>query len=151
MAKKELSQTIRFSKLYLQTYRTLDAQLKIIEEEIARLETEAEHITAATDLVAVQSTKGKDRIGTLAVKIADLRCKAIEQKNDAIEVRQQITEKICKLKDAKLMQILYLRYIKFKTWEEISVEIKHYLRHTHRLHSLALQELEKILIKDGIE
>ncbi|SFE13340.1 hypothetical protein SAMN02910327_00409 [Peptostreptococcaceae bacterium pGA-8] len=139
------------AKEYLKQYKEIEVKLSLIEDEIINYETMAGHITTATDSVIVQSSKTIDRIGDIAANLADLKLEAMEYRSRLITQRAEITKILCKLKDARFITVLYLRYIKLKTWEQISVEIGHYLRHTHRIHGKALQELEKILIKDGIE
>jgi hypothetical protein len=78
------------------------------------------------------------RIDVIFTKIIQLRAECIQRKLD-IETR------IADMSDGIESLILHKRYIEFKTWEQICVEIDYSWKQTHRLHSNALSNLKMTL------
>lgn len=68
-----------------------------------------------------------------------------ERLNGAIR-RTQIEKRIRALSDENEAEVLRLRYIKNKKWEEIALEMGYSWKQIHRIHSSALHNL-----KDDIE
>lgn len=63
-------------------------------------------------------------------------------KADMLKQQRRIMSCIIQLPDGVQSRILWLRYIKFKEWTDICVEIDYSWNQTHRLHSKALKNLE---------
>lgn len=59
------------------------------------------------------------------------------------QVKKEILTVISAVENNTYRTLLILRYVQFKTWEEISRETKYNLRWIHRLHKKALLECEK--------
>lgn len=60
-------------------------------------------------------------------------------------VSAEIIKAISRVEDRTQRTLLVKRYIEFKTWEQIAVDLGYTWRHVHRIHAEALKAVEKIL------
>lgn len=97
-------------------------EIKDYREKIRELEEYAESTTAK--LTGLPNGGGvNDKVGTNAADIAQYRCfleSAIAQK---IQTEFRITQYIESVTDAQLRRIMYLRFVKRKTWQKVADEI----------------------------
>ena len=56
-----------------------------------------------------------------------------------VDLKVEITHAIKKVDDVECALLLELRYLCFKTWEQIAVELNYDIRHIYRLHQQALR------------
>jgi len=61
-----------------------------------------------------------------------------------VNLKHEVVTIIKCVKRTELQTILEMRYLCFQTWEEIAVALHYDLRHIHRLHGQALDEVETI-------
>lgn len=80
-------------------------------------------------------------------KYVDLERKINNMIDRMTDLRHEIIEKIQQLNDERYVQILYKRYVEFKSFELIACELKYDYKWTCRLHGYALQEFEKEVLK----
>lgn len=64
-----------------------------------------------------------------------------KQQKKAIEIRQDIEKSINALENEKEKMVLWLRYIKFYSWEMVAIEMSYSYNHVIRLHDMALNNL----------
>lgn len=80
------------------------------------------------------------------VQYVDLEKKIDERVDELHMVKVEILNAINTVPDCTLRTLLIERYINFKTWEQIAVNLNYTYRQTVRLHGRALE-----IIKDVIE
>lgn len=136
---KPMSENDR-KKEYLKTYRRMVLREKSLEEDIQELRANEMFPGAVkyTDM-----PKGGNRNGDLsdyAVKISEKIEELKEQYYAAIVKKLEIKERIRKVSDTELQEILELRYIHFYSWEKIAAERGYTYRHVLRLHGEALKK-----------
>lgn len=83
-------------------------------------------------------TKMEDAI----VKIVDLSEEIDADVDRLVDLKVEITHAIKKVDDTECALLLELRYLCYKTWEQIAVELGYDIRHIYRLHHFALQKVE---------
>lgn len=76
------------------------------------------------------------------VRLDKVLTKIQARKDEMQNIRLEIEEKIADLPDGLQSKVLYLRYISFKSWEDICIEIGYSWRQTHNIHSKALANLK---------
>lgn len=133
------------AKEYLQEYKALTDRIKVLQETIEQLRTEAESVSINLDGMP----KGKnrnDRMERLAVKLAEYESEMSEEMSAAWAKRMDIIRTIGML-DHRHQLLLHKRYIEDMRWEQIAYEMHITWRHCHRIHGRALTELEKIINK----
>ena len=127
--------------------RLIDCKL----EEITRLRSVMDGVGSPSLGDKVQTSATSDRLTNVIARIIELEDAINNDIDELIALKIKAKNIIEKIDDDILKVILYKRYFQNKTFEQISVECNYGWRHTHRLHSKALQELSKVVIESHIE
>ena len=85
------------------------------------------------------------RIEDIICKIVDLENGVNEDIDNLVDLKADIIAIIKAVDHPAYQMLLELRYLCFKTWEQIAAEMGYELRWLHRLHGKALGEVEKLL------
>lgn len=132
------------AKEYLQSYSTISARVKLLQDTIEQLRTEAESVSISLD--GMPHGQGNKSWENIAVKLAEYETELSEELSAFWEKRMDIINTIGLL-DHQHQTLLYKRYIKGMRWEQIAYEMHFSWRHCHRVHGRALAELDKIINK----
>ena len=114
-------------------------------EELASLEALAIKINALNEGERVQNSGSQDKMADTVCKIADLKAEVQSEINKLLELKREVRGVIELVSEPVLMSVLHKRYLQYKSWEQIAIELDISWRHTLRLHGKALREIEKIL------
>lgn len=76
------------------------------------------------------------------VKLDHVLYKVIRTKQECMVTKLEIECRIADMPDGVDSSILHKRYIEFKSWEQICVDLDYSWRQTHRLHSKALSNFK---------
>lgn len=125
-------------KEYLRQLRTAEIKIEQKEEELERLKASLESISTGTDSERVQTTP-RDRLSEEVPIIADLKEEIKSDIKALLILKNKIINEIQSVDNPVYINILYKRYVQYKSLEEISVEMSYVYVHTRRLHGLALQ------------
>ena len=71
-------------------------------------------------------------------KMVDLENEINEDIDTLVDLKAEITRRIKRVENTEYQTILELRYLCFKRWEEIAVEMNFSLQHLYRLHEKAV-------------
>lgn len=134
------------AKEYLSQLRRYDRMIESKKAEIEQIRLSLEYKSVSYDGQRVQG--GGASREDMICKMLDFERDMEDQVRELIELKKEIMAQIDKLDQAEYIQLLYLRYLEFKTWEEISVKMNFSYRYVLKLHGRALQELEKKLKVD---
>lgn len=129
-------------KEYLRQLKTASIKIEQKEEELERLKAAAESISANTESERVQTTP-RDRISEDVARIADLKEEINRDIGELLILKNKIINEIQNLDSPVYIDILYKRYVEYKTLEEIAVEMSYSYRQVLRLHGLALQDFKR--------
>ena len=129
-------------KEYLSEYRICLKELSRIEASIKVLQDRATSITASAEGDRVQSSGNKDKIGNLVSTIADMQSDRYECMAETLRKMDEIEKTISKVEDERYRELLHLRYISLKKWEEIANDMGYEVRHITRLHKEALLNIK---------
>ena len=88
----------------------------------------------------------------LILKIVDLQKELETDINNLLDLKLKITYQINSIDNDDYKLLLMLRYLNFKTWEEIAVEMGYTYQWVHVLHGRALiyfqeKKFKKIILK----
>lgn len=122
--------------------RTAEIKIEQKEEELERLKSSLESISAGTDSERVQTTP-RDRLSEEITRIVDLEEEINSDLGALLMFRNKIINEIQSMDNPIYINILYKRYVQYKSLEEIAVEMNYSYRQILRLHGLALQEFER--------
>ena len=78
-------------------------------------------------------------------RLAELDERIDRRIDQLVAVKQEIMDAIAQVEDSRYRTLLTERYMEFRTWEQIAVDMNYSYMHTCRLHGEALRELEKVL------
>lgn len=130
-------------KEYLRQLRTAEIKIEQKEEELERLKASLESISTGTDGERVQTTP-RDRLSEEVPIIADLEEEINSDLGALLMLRNKIINEIHSMDNPVYMDILYKRYVQYKSLEEIAVEMSYSYRWIKHLHGIALQEFKKV-------
>lgn len=118
-----------------------------------RINSKLDQISALHDLATKASSTVNDMPGSpnrnihkmedVIVKIIALEEEANQDIDELVDLKTDITHLIKTLESHEYQIILEQRYLCFKTWEQISVDMGYSIQHTFRLHDKALKALSE--------
>lgn len=134
------------AKRYLQQIRRLDTQINRDIEERHRLKAMSTKITPTLKPAVVSGGGGsQDKLSEAMAKIIDLEAEINREIDRLIDARNAVTATIDKVEDERLHAVLNMRYVHFKTFEQIAADMNYTYRWVCSMHGRALQAVEKII------
>lgn len=129
------------AKEYLgQAYR-IDQRINSKLEQVASLRNLATKATSTLSETPPSGTRNVHRMEDVIVKIIDMENEINADIDKLVDLKQEIIRVIKAVENQELHTLLELRYLCFKTWEEISVEMGYTIRHIYRLRDIALKKI----------
>lgn len=132
------------AKQYLKRYEEAERRARRCKREY---EEECERINSISASVGDGTPHGgaiSKKTEAQALRLIDKALVWKQAELDAIQIRQEIFEVINSVPGEK-GDILYWRYVKLRTWEDIAQIVGYSLRHTTKLHGSALKDLNMTL------
>ncbi len=129
-------------KEYLRQLRTLTIKTYQKMAELESLKAAAENVSASIDSERVQ-TSPKDRMPDDISRIVDLESEIHKDIQELLILKNKIINEIQGLSNPVYIEILYKRYVEYKQFEEIAIEINYSYRQVLRIHGFALQEFKR--------
>lgn len=140
MSKPKLS-----AKDYLSQAYRIDQRTNSKIEQVQSLRDLAEKASATlSDVPPSKGTRNVHRMEDVIAKMVDLESEINADLTRLINLKHEIVTVINCVESPELQTLLELRYLCFKTWEQIAVALHFDLRWVHRLHNRALNEIELI-------
>lgn len=137
------------AKRYLQQIRRLDTKINRDIEELHRLKAMTTKITPTLKPDAVSGGGTQDKLAEAMSKIIDFEEEINREIDCFVDARKAVTATIDKVEDARLHTVLNMRYVQFKTWEQIACYMGRSYQWVCKLHGTALQVVEKIIENSG--
>jgi hypothetical protein len=128
------------AKKFLMRFRGIDNLLNARQEQIIRLRAKAENIKtfAAISKNRTRSNKHEECLE----KIDKLETDILESMNKLVKIELEVKAAISEVDSSILRELLELRYLNFKKWEEIAVSMNYSYRRTMELHVQALSKIK---------
>ena len=137
------------AKQYLRQVRRLDNIVNAKLEQVEVLRAMATRITSQPSVDGVQVSGNRDKTGDVIAKIIDLERDINETVDRLIDLKREVITNIDSVPTDDYRLLLTLRYLNFKTWEQIAVDMCYTYKWVHVLHGRALEEFEKVLAERG--
>lgn len=129
------------AKEYLgQAYR-IDQRINSKLEQVTSLRNLATKATSTLSDTPPSGTRNVHSMEDVIVKIIDMENEINADIDKLVDLKQEIIRVIKAVENQELHTLLELRYLCFKTWEEISVEMGYTIRHIYRLRDMALKKI----------
>ena len=135
------------AKEYLgQAYR-IDQRINSKIEQVSSLHDLATKATSTLSDMPGNATRNTHRMEDIIVKIITVENEINADIYQLVDLKQHIMHLIKGVSNPEYQTLLELRYMCFRTWEQISVDMGYSIQHTFRLHDKAIKEIT-VLMKD---
>ena len=129
------------AKEYLgQAYR-LDQRINSKLEQIASLNELAMKCTSTLTGMPRNHDRSISKIEVVS-KIVDLQEEINRDVEKLVDLKRELVWRIKAVDDTEYQTLLELRYLCFKTWEQIAVDMGYNVRHVFRLHDEAVNSIK---------
>ena len=130
------------AKEYLSQAYRLDQRIDAKIEQVMSLRNLAAKATSTLSDVAPSGTRNVHRMEDIVIKIIDFENEINADIDRLVDLKREIMRVIKALPNPEYQTLLELRYLCFKSWEQIAVMLDYDLRYTHKLHNRALEECQ---------
>jgi hypothetical protein len=128
-------------KEYLgQAYR-LDQRINSKLEQIASLNELATKCTSTLTGMPRNPNRGTSTMADAIGKIIDLQAEINRDIDRLVDLKREMVKLIKAVDNTEYQTLLELRYLCFKTWEQIAVDMGYNVRHVYRLHDEAVESI----------
>ena len=129
------------AKEYLgQAYR-LDQRINSKLEQVMSLRTLATKATSTLSDTPPSGTRNVHRMEDIIVKIIEMENEINRDIDNLVDLKREMVSVIKAVTDPEYQTILELRYLCFKSWEQIAVEMEYSIQHIFRLHDKSIKEI----------
>ncbi len=126
-----------------QAYR-IDQRINSKLEQIISLHELATKATSTLSDVPVSGTKSQSRMADVITKIVDLETEINKDIEELVGIKKNIVSTIKKVQNPELQTLLELRYLCFRTWEQIALEMGYSIQNAYKLHDRAIKILKRV-------
>jgi len=131
------------TKEYLSQAFRLDQRINSKLEQVSSLRDLATKATASIHAERVSGTKQRSPMENAIVKLIDLEHDIDADIDKLVDLKREIIGVINSVEQPEYHLLLELRYLSYKTWEEIAEMMNYSWRNIHYVHGKALLEVGK--------
>ena len=135
------------AKEYLNQAFRVDERINSKLDQIASLRCLATKATSYISDMPGSPNRNIHKMEDTIVKIVDLQEEMMKEVDELVQLKEIIMRTINKVENVEHKVLLEKRYLCFKNWEDIALEMNYGLRYIHMLHRKALTDVEKIISK----
>lgn len=134
-------------KTYLNQAYRIDQRINSKLEQIKYLRELAAKATSTLSDTGVSSdSKDVQPMESIIVKILDLEREIDMDINVLVDLKREIISIIKQIKNPEYQILLELKYLCFKTWEQIAIDMDYSIQHIFRLHNQSLRAIKNYKI-----
>ena len=126
------------AKEILDLAQDIDTRINSKLEQICYLNDLATKCTASYSDMPRNPNRGSSSMADTVIKIIDLEESINKDIDNLVDIKIINNVMIASVENPEYATLLELRYICFKTWEQIAVIMGYTLRYIHKLHNYAL-------------
>ena len=130
------------AKEYMEQARYLDMQINSKIEQVRSLN---ELATRVYSDMPHSPNRNTSRMEETIAKIIDLESEIDRDIDALVDLKREIMRVVNSIESAEYRTILEMRYLQFKKWEQIALQMSTDLRWVYRMHGRALNEVQKII------
>lgn len=134
------------AKEYLSQAYRIDQRINSKLEQIVSLRALATKATSTLSDTPPSGTRNINSMEGIIVKMVDLEDEINRDIDILVDLKREIMEIIKKINNPEQQTLLELRYLCFKTWEQIAVDMGYSMQHLFRIHDKILKGI--IISKD---
>lgn len=126
------------SKEYLNQAYRIDQRIKSKIDQVSSLRDMLTRTSATLSDMPGNPNRDRSRLEETMVKIVDMENEINSDIGRLMDLKKDIMATVKAVDDVQCEMLLELRYLCFRTWEDIAVELDCTVRNVHNLHSKAL-------------
>lgn len=126
-------------KAYLQQALRLDERIHSKIEQIESLNELATKCTSAITGMPHNPSPSTSTMADAVMKIVDLQEEIKADIDRLVDLKRELVQVIKSVDEIECQMLLELRYLCYKSWDEIAVEMGYTVRNIHYLHKQALR------------
>jgi len=123
-----------------QAYR-LDQRINSKLDQVAKLNELAMKCTYNLTGLPRNPNHGTSAMSDVIAKIVDLQAEINRDIDALVDLKRDMVRAIKAVDNTEYQTLLELRYLCFKTWEQIAVDMRYRVRNVHILHNKALKKV----------
>lgn len=127
------------AKEYLSQAYRLDQRINSKLEQVASLNELAMKCTSTLTGMPRNPNRGTSTMADAVGKIVDLQAEINSDIDRLVDLKREMVRLIKAVNNTECQTLLELRYLCFKTWEQIAVDMGYTTRNIHLLHKKALE------------
>lgn len=129
------------AKEYLSQAYRIDQRINSKLEQIASLRELSTKATSTLSEAPPSGTRNVHSMQSIIDKMIDLEAEINQDIDTLVDLKREIMTRIKQISNTEYQTLLELRYLCFKTWEQIAVEMGYSLQHIFRLLDKVLKEI----------
>ena len=127
------------ARFYLEQAYRIDQRINCKIEQVSSLHNLATKANSTLTDMPGSPNRNIHRMEDIIVKIVDLENEINQDIDMLVDLKSEIMQVIKKVDDLELQTLLEQRYLNFRTWEQIAVDMGYNVRHLYRMHDKALK------------
>jgi len=143
-----MSKKQQMAKDYLSQAYRIDQRINSKIEQVSSLHDLATKATSTLSDIPPSGTRNFHRMEDIICKIIDLESDINTDIDDLVDLKREIVELIKSVSNPEYQTILELRYLCFKTWEQIAVNMCYSIHHLYKMHNAALEFCAGLMDQD---
>ena len=128
-------------KEYLSQAFRIDQRIQSKMEQVASLNDLATRATATYSDMPGSETRNLHRMEDAILSIIELEAEINEDICKLVQTKKDIVHKIKAVQNTEYQTLLELRYLCFKTWEQIAVQMGYGIDNIYKMHHKAMREI----------
>ena len=128
-------------KEYLSQAYRLDQRINSKLAQVTALNDLATKCTSTLSDMPSNPNRGISTMADAVEKIVDLQVEINRDIDALVDLKRDIVRAIKAVENTEYQTILELRYLCFKTWEQIAVDMGYNVRHVYRIHDEAVERI----------
>ena len=130
------------SKEYLQQGYRIDQRINSKIAQVTNLRELATKATATLSDMPGNASPNTHRMEDIIVKMVDLENEINADIDSLVDLKAEMVSVIKNVRNPELQTLLELRYLCFRTWEQIADELGYSIESIYRLHREALKNIK---------
>lgn len=135
------------AKEYLSQAYRLDQRINSKLEQISKLRSLTRKVTASYDSEPVSHTRNVSSLEDTIIHLMEAENELNREIDTLVDLKRDIYSLIRSVAEPEYQLLLELRYLCFRSWSEIAVQMSLEDRYVYKVHGRALQAAEKEFAK----
>ena len=133
------------AKEYLNQAKTLDQRINVKLDRVSRLRAMTQKITASLDGEQVSRTRNVTSLEDTIIRLMEEEESLNAAIDRLVDLKREVSGVLKQIDDTDCQLLLELRYLCYRSWEEIAEVMHMHIRTVYKVHGRALLKVEAIL------